>query len=96
MIASWARAAAAHARGDLHGSVWADLEETSHLPHLATRERDAAARTGLQRASHRGVGLFDRVERGVGVRGHGDAAAAQGFRDCGQPLDQARCEHLAK
>ena len=40
VIASWAQAAAAHARGDLHGSVWADLTETSHLPHLATRVFD--------------------------------------------------------
>jgi tetratricopeptide (TPR) repeat protein len=40
VIASWAQAAAAHARGDLHGSVWADLEETSQLPHLATRVFD--------------------------------------------------------
>jgi DNA-binding SARP family transcriptional activator len=40
VIASWAQAAAAHARGDLHGSVWTDLEETSQLPHLATRVFD--------------------------------------------------------
>ncbi|WP_420473707.1 ATP-binding protein [Noviherbaspirillum sp. ST9] len=40
VIASWAQAAAAHARGDLHGSVWADLRETSHLPHLAVRVFD--------------------------------------------------------
>lgn len=40
VIASWAQAAAAHARGDLHGSVWADLRETSHLPALAVRVFD--------------------------------------------------------
>lgn len=40
VIASWAQAAAAHARGDLHGSVWADLKETSHLPELAVRVFD--------------------------------------------------------
>ncbi len=40
VIASWAQAAAAHARGDLHGSVWADLWETHHLPHLAVRVFD--------------------------------------------------------
>jgi DNA-binding SARP family transcriptional activator len=40
VIASWAQAAAAHARGDLHGSVWADLKETSHLPQLAVRVFD--------------------------------------------------------
>ncbi|MBL0419898.1 AAA family ATPase [Ramlibacter sp. AW1] len=40
VIASWAQAAAAHARGDLHGSVWADLRETSHLPELAVRVFD--------------------------------------------------------
>lgn len=40
VIASWAQAAAAHARGDLHGSVWADLNDTSDLPHLATRVFD--------------------------------------------------------
>ncbi|GAB2594960.1 hypothetical protein GCM10027034_30390 [Ramlibacter solisilvae] len=40
VIASWSQAAAAHARGDLHGSVWADLRETSHLPHLAVRVFD--------------------------------------------------------
>lgn len=40
VIASWAQAAAAHARGDLHGSVWADLQETSALPQLAVRVFD--------------------------------------------------------
>lgn len=40
VIASWAQAAAAHARGELHGSVWADLWETHHLPHLAVRVFD--------------------------------------------------------
>ena len=40
VIASWAQAAAAHARGDLHRSVWADLHETSHVPHLALRVFD--------------------------------------------------------
>jgi len=40
VIASWAQAAAAHARGDLHSSVWADLNETSHLPQLAVRVFD--------------------------------------------------------
>jgi DNA-binding SARP family transcriptional activator len=40
VIASWAQAAAAHARGDLHGSVWADLRETHALPHLAVRVFD--------------------------------------------------------
>jgi hypothetical protein len=40
VIASWSQAAAAHARGDLHGSVWADLKETSHLPQLAVRVFD--------------------------------------------------------
>lgn len=37
VIASWAQAAAAHARGELHRSVWADLHETRHVPHLAVR-----------------------------------------------------------
>ncbi|WP_372825515.1 AAA family ATPase [Polaromonas sp.] len=40
VIASWAQAAAAHARGDLHSSVWADLRETGHLPLLAVRVFD--------------------------------------------------------
>ena len=40
VIASWAQAAAAHARGELHGSVWADLLETQHVPHLAVRVFD--------------------------------------------------------
>ncbi len=40
VVASWAQAAAAHARGDLHRSVWADLRETSHVPHLAARVFD--------------------------------------------------------
>jgi len=40
VIASWAQAAAAHARGDLHGSVWADLHETHLVPHLALRVFD--------------------------------------------------------
>ncbi|MGQ0630489.1 MAG: ATP-binding protein [Sporichthyaceae bacterium] len=35
VIASWAQAAAAHARGDLRGSVWADLLDTSTVPDLA-------------------------------------------------------------
>ncbi|HSQ72073.1 MAG TPA: hypothetical protein VLM87_06590, partial [Rubrivivax sp.] len=40
VVASWAQAAAAHARGELHQSVWADLHETSHIPHLALRVFD--------------------------------------------------------
>ncbi len=40
VVASWAQAAAAHARGDLHSSVWADLWETHNLPHLAVRVFD--------------------------------------------------------
>lgn len=40
VIASWAQAAAAHARGELHSSVWADLHETRHVPHLALRVFD--------------------------------------------------------
>jgi DNA-binding SARP family transcriptional activator len=40
VVASWAQAAAAHARGELHQSVWDDLQETSHLPHLAVRVFD--------------------------------------------------------
>jgi DNA-binding SARP family transcriptional activator len=40
VVASWAQAAAAHARGELHSSVLADLHETSHLPHLAVRVFD--------------------------------------------------------
>jgi DNA-binding SARP family transcriptional activator/tetratricopeptide (TPR) repeat protein len=40
VIASWSNAAAAHARGELHASVWADLRETSHLPQLAVRVFD--------------------------------------------------------
>jgi len=40
VVASWAQAAAAHARGDLHRSVWADLQETRHVPHLALRVFD--------------------------------------------------------
>ncbi len=34
-IASWAQAAAAHARGDLRASVIADLNDTAALPHIA-------------------------------------------------------------
>ncbi|MCZ7565656.1 MAG: AAA family ATPase [Burkholderiales bacterium] len=40
VVASWAQAAAAHARGELHSSVWADLHETHHVPHLAVRVFD--------------------------------------------------------
>jgi DNA-binding SARP family transcriptional activator/tetratricopeptide (TPR) repeat protein len=40
VVASWAHAAAAHARGELHSSVWADLRETHHVPHLAVRVFD--------------------------------------------------------
>ena len=40
VIASWAQAAAAHARGELHRSVWADLHDTRHVPHLALRVFD--------------------------------------------------------
>lgn len=36
VIASWANAAVAHARGDLRRSVQVDLEETRSLPRLAT------------------------------------------------------------
>jgi len=40
VVASWAQAAAAHARGQLHQSVWADLHETAQLPQLAVRVFD--------------------------------------------------------
>jgi DNA-binding SARP family transcriptional activator/tetratricopeptide (TPR) repeat protein len=40
VIASWAQAAAAHARGELHTSVWADLHDTHQVPHLAVRVFD--------------------------------------------------------
>jgi DNA-binding SARP family transcriptional activator/Flp pilus assembly protein protease CpaA len=40
VIASWAHAAAAHARGELHDSVLADLRDTAHVPHLAVRVFD--------------------------------------------------------
>jgi tetratricopeptide (TPR) repeat protein len=40
VVASWAQAAVAHARGDLHRSIWADLQETAHVPHLAMRVFD--------------------------------------------------------
>ncbi|MBW7833915.1 MAG: AAA family ATPase [Simplicispira suum] len=40
VTASWAQAAAAHARGELDQSVWADLQDTSQLPHLAIRVFD--------------------------------------------------------
>jgi DNA-binding SARP family transcriptional activator/tetratricopeptide (TPR) repeat protein len=40
VVASWAQAAAAHARGELHRSIWADLQETTHVPHLAMRVFD--------------------------------------------------------
>lgn len=40
VIASWAQAAAAHARGELHDSVLADLRDTATVPHLAVRVFD--------------------------------------------------------
>jgi hypothetical protein len=40
VIASWSQAAAAHARGELQQSVWADLRDTSLLPQLAVRVFD--------------------------------------------------------
>ena len=40
VIASWAQAGAAHARGELHESVFEDLRETSKVPHLAVRVFD--------------------------------------------------------
>jgi DNA-binding SARP family transcriptional activator/tetratricopeptide (TPR) repeat protein len=40
VVASWAQAAAAHARGELRQSVWADLHETTAVPHLALRVFD--------------------------------------------------------
>jgi DNA-binding SARP family transcriptional activator/tetratricopeptide (TPR) repeat protein len=40
VVASWAQAAAAHARGELRESVWADLQETTAVPHLALRVFD--------------------------------------------------------
>jgi DNA-binding SARP family transcriptional activator/tetratricopeptide (TPR) repeat protein len=40
VVASWAQAAAAHARGELHDSVLADLRDTSDLPRLAVRVFD--------------------------------------------------------
>jgi hypothetical protein len=56
VIASWAQAAAAPARGDLHGSVWADLKETSHLPQLAVRA--GARRAGVRRCARRARGFW--------------------------------------
>ena len=38
--AAWAQALAAHSRGDLRGSLWADLRETHALPELAIRVFD--------------------------------------------------------
>lgn len=35
VVASWAQAAVAHARGELRESLWADLADTSALPRLA-------------------------------------------------------------
>ena len=35
VVASWAQAAAAHARGDLRRSIWADLHDTAALRELA-------------------------------------------------------------
>ena len=40
VVASWAQAAAAHARGELRQSVWADLQETTTMPQLALRVFD--------------------------------------------------------
>lgn len=40
VIAAWAHAAAAHARGELHDSVLRDLRDTGDLPHLAVRVFD--------------------------------------------------------
>lgn len=40
VVASWAQAAAAHSRGELHDSVLTDLRDTSALPHLAVRVFD--------------------------------------------------------
>ncbi len=40
VVASWAQAAAAHARGELRDSVLADLCDTRDLPHLAVRVFD--------------------------------------------------------
>jgi hypothetical protein len=40
VVASWAQAAAAHARGELRDSVRADLCDTKDLPHLAVRVFD--------------------------------------------------------
>jgi len=37
VVASWAQAAAAHARGELRESVLADIRDTAALPHLAGR-----------------------------------------------------------
>ncbi len=40
VIASWAQAAAAHARGELDRNAWADLRDTQSLPRLAVRVFD--------------------------------------------------------
>ncbi len=40
VIASWAQAGAAHARGELRDSVWADLLDTAALPDLAVSAFD--------------------------------------------------------
>lgn len=87
VIASWAQAAAAHARGDLHGSVWADLKETSHLPHLATRVFDGhlcitqrflyGSRPYADVIAFAGS-LADEAQRLGAVRGHAFAVTLRG------------------
>jgi DNA-binding SARP family transcriptional activator len=79
VTASWAQAAAAHARGELHQSVWDDLRDTHQLPHLAVRVFDGQLCI-LQRflygarpypeVIHFAQGLADEALRLGAARGH--------------------------
>lgn len=159
VVASWAQAAAAHARGDLRGSVWADLRDTNALRelaisvfdgHLCITQRflygarpypdviafadafvaeaqrlgaarghafavtlrgeanllsgrldeaddDLSAATRLNQAIGAATGEALALQRRAEARGGGPSAtahfraAADGFRDAGQPFDEARC-----
>jgi len=103
VIASWAQAAAAHARGDLHRSVWADLHETSHVPHLALRVFDGhlcITQRFLYGARPYGEviafaqALSDEAQRLGAARGHAFGTTLRGEAEWLHGDLQAAREHL--
>ena len=104
VVASWAQAAAAHSRGELHRSIWADLQETAHVPHLAMRVFDGqlciaqrflyGARPYSQVIEF-AQSLADEAERIGAARGHAFGITIRGEAELLSGDLSAAQEHLA-